>query len=72
MEFLTLLIALGLLQLWGSGGPFQQDKWFCDSLNKVQQKYNALKALASIDCPMDIGDKIKATVLENYQIIVTN
>jgi hypothetical protein len=51
---------------------FQQDKWFCDSLNKVQQKYNALKALASIDCPMDIGDKIKATVLENYQIIVTN
>ncbi len=28
MEFLTILIALGLLQLWGSGGPFQQDRWF--------------------------------------------
>jgi AmpE protein len=28
MNFLTLLIVLGLLQLWGSGGPFQQDNWF--------------------------------------------
>jgi AmpE protein len=28
MEFLSILIVLGLLQLWGSGGPMQQDKWF--------------------------------------------
>jgi AmpE protein len=28
MEFLTLLIVLGLLQAWGSGGPFQRDQWF--------------------------------------------
>lgn len=28
MEFLTLLIVLGLLQLWGSGGPIQKDRWF--------------------------------------------
>lgn len=28
MEFLTILIVLGLLQLWGSGGPLQRDRWF--------------------------------------------
>jgi AmpE protein len=28
MEFLTLLIVLGLLQAWGSGGPLQHDQWF--------------------------------------------
>lgn len=28
MEFLTLLIVLGLLQWWGSGGLFQRDDWF--------------------------------------------
>lgn len=28
MEFLSLLMALGLLQFWGSGGPLQQDHWF--------------------------------------------
>ena len=28
MEFLTLLIVLGLLQWWGSGGPLQRDDWF--------------------------------------------
>lgn len=28
MEFLTILIALGLVQLWGSGGPLQRDEWF--------------------------------------------
>lgn len=28
MEFLTILIVLGLVQLWGSGGPLQRDDWF--------------------------------------------
>ncbi len=28
MAFLTLLIVLGLVQLWGSGGPLQRDAWF--------------------------------------------
>ena len=28
MEFLAILISLGLLQLWGSGGPLQRDDWF--------------------------------------------
>jgi len=28
MDFFTLLMALALLQLWGSGGPLQQDAWF--------------------------------------------
>ncbi len=28
MELLTILIVLGLVQLWGSGGPVQRDGWF--------------------------------------------
>jgi AmpE protein len=28
MEFLAILIALILLQVWGSGGPLQRDTWF--------------------------------------------
>jgi AmpE protein len=28
MEFLTLLIVLGILQVWGSGGPLHHDQWF--------------------------------------------
>jgi AmpE protein len=28
MEFLTLLIVLGFIQWWGSGGPVQQDDWY--------------------------------------------
>ena len=36
MEFLTILIVLGLLQLWGSGGPVQQDNWFDQLIDFVQ------------------------------------
>jgi AmpE protein len=36
MEFLSLLIVLALLQLWGSGGPFQQDRWFTRFCGKIQ------------------------------------
>ena len=28
MAFLTILIVLGLVQLWGSGAPVQRDNWF--------------------------------------------
>lgn len=28
MEFISILIVLGLVQLWGSGGPVQRDDWF--------------------------------------------
>lgn len=28
MDFLVILIALGLVQIWGSGGAIQQDHWF--------------------------------------------
>ncbi|MEE8059685.1 MAG: regulatory signaling modulator protein AmpE [Pseudomonadales bacterium] len=38
MEFLTILIVLGLLQLWGSGGSLQQDRWFyrfCQTVSGV-------------------------------------
>lgn len=28
MEFLVILIALAFVQIWGSGGPVQQDQWF--------------------------------------------
>ena len=30
MKFLALLIALGLLQYWGSAGPVHRDQWFRD------------------------------------------
>ncbi len=30
MKFLALLIALGLLQYWGSAGPVHRDDWFKD------------------------------------------
>lgn len=30
MEFLTILIVLGLVQWWGSGAPLQRDAWFYD------------------------------------------
>ena len=36
MEFLTLLITLGLLQYWGSGGPLQRDDWFIQLGKKLQ------------------------------------
>ena len=36
MEFLTILIALGLLQLWGSGRPVQHDGWFFRLATNVQ------------------------------------
>lgn len=35
MEFITLLIVLGLLQLWGSGAPVQRDRWFYQWVDRL-------------------------------------
>lgn len=35
MELLSILIVLGLLQLWGSGKPFQKDHWFSNLAETV-------------------------------------
>jgi AmpE protein len=34
MKFLALVIALGLLQYWGSAGPVHRDEWFRDLVQK--------------------------------------
>jgi len=44
MEFLTLLMALGLVQLWGSGGPLQQDAWF-EKLTRYASQQETMPAL---------------------------
>lgn len=36
MEFISILIVLGLLQLWGSGGPVQRDDWFVHWMDTVK------------------------------------
>lgn len=36
MEFLSIVIVLGLLQLWGSGGPIQRDNWFNGWINLLK------------------------------------
>lgn len=53
MEFLTLLIVLGLLQVWGSGGPLQYDNWFYQFNEKVAQRLDRaeLRLLAAIGIP---------------------
>lgn len=35
MEFLTIIIVLALLQLWGSGGSIQRDEWLSVLANKI-------------------------------------
>lgn len=35
MKFLALVIALGLLQYWGSAGPVHRDDWFRDLVQKI-------------------------------------
>jgi len=53
MEFLTLLIVLGLLQLWGSGGPFQRDSWFyrCSGIIKDRLPSPHLRLLVVVGLP---------------------
>lgn len=47
---------------------FAQDTWFSHSLNTVQKKYNKLKSMPRLDCPMQLGDKLKQAILANYQV----
>lgn len=56
MEFLTLLITLGLLQLWGSGGLFQQDGWFDEIVDfcSGQIASSPLRLLISIGLPCSV------------------
>ena len=54
MDFLVILIVLGLVQLWGSGGPVQRDQWF-DRLaaslgNVIKQAPVFLALLVAIPC----------------------
>lgn len=37
MIFLSLIVALALVQWWGSGAPLQRDGWFFTWIEKVQQ-----------------------------------
>ena len=55
MEFLTILIVLGLLQLWGSGGPVQQDGWFKNMAQRIANtvlKLSWLRLLLIIGIPV--------------------
>ncbi|MCP3906644.1 MAG: regulatory signaling modulator protein AmpE [Oceanicoccus sp.] len=53
MEFLTVLIVLGFLQLWGSGGPLQRDDWFYQFNENIPQRLSLaeLRLLAAIGIP---------------------
>ncbi len=53
MEFLTVLIVLGLLQLWGSGGPIQRDEWYYQFNDNIPQRLGSaeLRLLAAIGIP---------------------
>lgn len=56
MVFLSILIALGLLQLWGSGGPVQRDEWFHVATRNVQSTvgYSRLRLLLLVAGPVII------------------
>ncbi|ARN73018.1 regulatory signaling modulator protein AmpE [Oceanicoccus sagamiensis] len=53
MEFLTVVIVLGLLQLWGSGGPLQRDDWFYQFNSNIPQRLASaeLRLLVAIGLP---------------------
>ena len=53
MEFLTVLIVLGFLQVWGSGGPLQRDDWFYQFNTNIPQRLDLaeLRLLAAIGIP---------------------
>jgi AmpE protein len=54
MEFLVILIALAFVQIWGSGGPVQQDQWFDRFAlglgGRLQQPGLLLSFLVAIPC----------------------
>ena len=53
MEFLTLLIVLGLIQIWGSGAPLQRDQWFSELAKKTRSfvKITPLHLLIIVGLP---------------------
>ena len=62
MEFISILIVLGLLQLWGSGGPLQHDDWFEWLSDKVRgliaSPEFSLIAMVGIPCLLLLGLQI--------------
>lgn len=59
MEFLTLLIVLGLVQLWGSGAPMQRDQWFY----LVARKVRPLLPIAALRLLLVVGLPVLAVLL---------
>lgn len=57
--------AVGALDL------FQQSTWFSQRLNSVQKKYIHLKSTPALDCPEQLGDKIKQAIVENYHVVLS-
>ncbi|MGK0499666.1 MAG: AmpE protein [Oceanicoccus sp.] len=54
MEFLSLLIVLGLLQLWGSGAPVQRDEWLQQFMQTLSKRVPAgeLRLLLIVGLPL--------------------
>ncbi len=50
---------------------FKVSTWFSQSINAVQEKFNSMKSKAALDCPIQLGDKIKQIILSHYQINLT-
>ena len=50
---------------------FKASSWFSESLNSIQDKCSKLKSNTAIDCPMQLGDKIKQMILNSYQVNFT-
>jgi hypothetical protein len=50
---------------------FEASSWFSESLNSAQVKFNRMKSNAVPDCPIQLGDKIKKMILNNYQVNLT-
>ncbi|MCW8831989.1 MAG: hypothetical protein OQK09_12640 [Colwellia sp.] len=57
-------------QEMGAVELFQQSCWFSQTLNCVQKKYNRLKLMPRLDCPSQLGDKIKQAIVENYHAVL--
>jgi len=63
-------------QSLGAIDLFKGSSWFSQSINNAQDKVNQMKGntlqvSAELDCPMLLGDKIKAMILANYQVKIT-
>ncbi len=54
----------------GAFDLFQQSTWFNHSLNAVQKKYNSLKSKPKLDCPTQLGDKVKQAILDDCHAVL--